>query len=81
MRADHCGEGRRGWFAAGLSAITVYAVPSSERQATETALVADGLPRLVAWLKALEQAGNVRRGGDQHFVAWWEAGVMTVEAS
>ena len=69
IRADYCGEGRRGWFAAGLSSITIYAVPSSERQATEAALVLDVLPQMIGWLKSLEQSGNVRRGTDQHFMA------------
>jgi hypothetical protein len=81
MRADFCGEGRRGWAAAGLTSLTVYAVPSAQRQATEAALVSEVLPQMVRWLKGLELSGNVRRGVDQHFVASWEAGTATVEAS
>jgi hypothetical protein len=81
MRADFCGEGRRGWAAAGRASITIYAVPSPERQATEATLVSEVLPRMVSWLKALEQSGNTRRGVDQHFVASWEAGVASVEVS
>ena len=81
MWADYRGEGRRGWASAGQLSITVYAVPSAERQATEEALVAEVLPRLVGWLKSLEKSGNTRRGSDQHFVASWEAGDTTIGMS
>jgi hypothetical protein len=81
MRADFCGEGRRGWAAAGLASITVYAVPSSDRQVIETSLVSQVLPRMMCWLKELESSGNTRRGVDHHFVASWEAGAMEFEIS
>ncbi len=81
LRSDFCGEGRRGWAAAGLASITVYAVPSPERHATESALVSDVLPQLVGWLRSLEGGGNTRRGVDQHFVASWEAGVTAIGMS
>ena len=60
MRAHFCGEGRRGWASAGLTSLTVYAVPSAQRQATEAALVSEVLPQMVRWLKGLELSGNVR---------------------
>jgi hypothetical protein len=81
MRADYCGEGRRGWAAAGLASITVYAVPSSDRPVIEAALVSQVLPRMICWLKDLESSGNTRRGVDHHFVAGWEAGAVDVETS
>lgn len=81
MWANYCGEGRRGWAGAGLASIIVYAVPSTERQATEIALVSEALPRLVRWLSELESSGNTRRGVDQHFHATFEAGVLGVTMS
>ncbi len=81
LRADFCGEGRRGWAAAGLTSITVYAVPSGERKQAESCLVSEVLPRMAFWLKDLEQAGNTRRGVDQSFVATCEAETLVIEAS
>ncbi len=81
IRVEYCGEGRRAWAAAGQASITVYAVPSADRQATEACLVSEVLPQMVCWLEALESAGNVRRGVDQHFVATFEAGTALIEAS
>ena len=81
LRANFCGEGRRGWAAAGLSSITLYAVPSFERLATEVSLVSELLPRMIKWLVDLQSAGNARRGTDQDFAASWDAGVVAVEAS
>ena len=65
--SDYCGEGRKGWAAAGLARVNVYSVPSAERKAAEQAILDTGLRRLVDWLVELERAGNVRRGADQHF--------------
>jgi hypothetical protein len=81
MRADFSGEGRRGWAAAGLASITVYAVPSSDRQVIEAALVSQVLPRMICWLRELESPGTSRRGVDHHFVAGWEAGAVEFEMS
>jgi hypothetical protein len=81
IRADYCGEGRRGWAAAGRASITVYAVPAVERQVTEACLVSEVLPRMVRWLKELESSGNIYRGVDHHFAATWEAGAVAFEAS
>jgi len=81
LRADYLGEGHRGWAGAGRSAITVYAVPSSERQAVEQWLVSEVLPRMISWLGELERSGNVRRGVNQHLVASWQAGAASIEAS
>ena len=73
MRADYCGEGHRGRAAAGRASITLFAVPSAERQEAEACLLTEVLPRLVGWLRELELSGNVRRGVDQHFNATLEA--------
>jgi hypothetical protein len=61
MRAEFCGESKKGWFAAGQSSITLYAVPSIERKETETLLIKEGLPKLCEWLKHAEDAGNTWR--------------------
>jgi hypothetical protein len=81
LRADYCGEGHREMAAAGLASITVYAVPSEERQATERALLSEVLPAVMRWLGDLERAGNTRRGVDQYFVAAWQDGVVRIDAS
>lgn len=81
LRAEYCGEGRKGWAAAGMSSVTVYAVPSAERKATEQAVLEQGLPRLVAWLRELERAGNTRRGVDQHLAVSYAASAVSIWAT
>lgn len=81
LQADYCGEGRRDAAAAGLASITVYAVPSDERQAVERAVVSEMLPRMANWLRELEQAGNTRRGVNQSFLAAWQEGMCRIDAS
>jgi hypothetical protein len=79
LRGEYCGEQRRGSAAAGQSSITVYAVPSEQRSQVESALEAELLPRLLSWLREIEQAGNVRRAADRHFVASWSEGQTSVQ--
>jgi hypothetical protein len=79
LHGDFCGEQRRAWAAAGLSTITIYAVPSSERHAVETALETELLPKLMRWLLLLQKAGNTGRAADRHFIASWCNGVTSVE--
>ena len=62
LRATYCGEGNRGWFAAGTSSIYVFAVPSDLRRQIEDALLAGALQLVASWLRDLERAGNTRRG-------------------
>lgn len=81
LLAHYWGEGHKGWAGAGLTGIHLYAVPSNERKATEDALVAQGLPALVRWLRELEGAGNTRRGVDQHFGAEYVDGALTIKAT
>jgi hypothetical protein len=80
LRVDYRGEGQP-MFAAGLASITVYAVPSTERQTVERALVSEVLPEMTRWLRQLESAGNTRRGVDQHFIAAWQEGKCDIYAS
>ena len=42
--------------------ITLLPVPKEHRRATEQLLLAEGLPRLVAWLSNTQSAANVWRG-------------------
>ena len=79
LRGEYCGEQRRGWAAAGQSSITVYAVSSERRIEVESALEGELLPRLLSWLREIEQAGNVRRAADRHFVATWSDGRTSVQ--
>ena len=74
LRADYLGEARRGWAQAGQSTVTVYAVPAAERRETESALLREALPRLVAWLRAADAAGNAWRGADHHLAVSYRAG-------
>jgi hypothetical protein len=80
LRGDFCGECKR-WASSGQSSITVYAVPSADRRAVEGSIETDLLPKLVGWLRAIEQAGNTRRTVDLHFAASWCDGVTSVDAS
>ncbi len=68
MRADYLGEANKGWFAAGKSNVTLYAVPSNDRRMTEHVLIEQGLPALCTWLQKAEAAENVWRGTNHSFV-------------
>ena len=81
LRAEFLSEEHRGFAGAGMSSITVHAVPSEERLAAGAALESYALPLLVRWLCELEGADNVRRGMNQEFIAIWRDGKITVEAS
>jgi hypothetical protein len=79
LRADYCGEGRKGWATAGRTTLTVYAVPSGERKETEIIVVRDILPKLVAWLRKAEDSGNTWRGADHEIVFNLEDGALRIE--
>src|SRR5207248_1614955 len=75
LRADFSGEAsafsgqpQRFLDEHGSSSITIYGVPSQERAAVATTLLADGLPALCRWLSAAERAGNVWRAAGHHLV-------------
>lgn len=76
MRADFMGEGY-GFppFSAGKSSLTVYAVPSQEKHATETLLVKEGLPRVCAWLH-VQQEGKGWLAKNHSFVLEFAAGTL-----
>lgn len=79
LSADYSGEKEmRGWAAAGMSAITVCAVPSDQRQAIEQQILDVGLPRLIKWLSDIEQADGLLRDNHQHFAANYEAGALVI---
>jgi hypothetical protein len=80
LRADYCGETNQAW-AAGQASITLYAVPSVERQETESAIVHQALPQLCTWLQTAEQAGNVWRGNNHMIVFHFKHGLLTVKTS
>jgi hypothetical protein len=75
--SNFCGEERVGWAAAGQSSITIYAVPGTERQTIEQALLTNGLTRLCAWLRAAEDAGNTWRGTDHSIVFSFTKGSLS----
>ena len=74
LRADFCGEAHHA--AAGQSTVTVYAVPAAQRRETEVALLREALPRLAAWLRRAESAGNAWRGSDHHLAIHYRAGEL-----
>jgi hypothetical protein len=75
LRAGYSGEARRA-AAAGQSTVTVYAVPVAERRETEAALLREALPRLAAWLRRVESAGNAWRGVEHHLAIHYRAGKL-----
>ena len=77
IRVAYCGEDRQGWAGAGKSSITIYAVPSHERQETEAALLAI-LPSICKWLRNAELAGNVWRGNDHHLDVEFDKGKTSI---
>jgi hypothetical protein len=79
LRGNFCGEQPRDRAMAGQFSITIYAVPSGQRSQVELAIEADLLPRLIQWLREIEQAGNVRRATDKHFTAYWSDGESSVK--
>jgi hypothetical protein len=78
MRATFCGQSKKGWFAAGQSSITLYAVPARERKETETLLLERGLASLCGWLKRVETAGNAWRAKDRHLAIECNHGVLSL---
>lgn len=81
LRANHCGEGRRGWAGAGLASIWIFAVPAHDKRTVEQAVISEMLPEALKWLANLECAGNTRRGVDQDFSAVWSNGEVTFHKS
>ena len=53
----------------GRCLVTVWAVPSQQRQEAEQLLVAEGLPILCRWLATTQTEGNVWRG-TEHMLAF-----------
>lgn len=68
MRADYHGNHRRGSFASGKTAVTVYSVPSEQRAAVESCLLNEGVKAIVEWLEKTESAGNTWRSTDHRLV-------------
>ena len=64
LLARYWGEADERRFAAGTVWLSLYAVPSSEREAVSSSLLADGLPRLVRWLRDAECRGPSWRAVD-----------------
>ena len=81
LRANYSGETHRDAAGAGQATVRVYAGPAPERHATEVALLQEGVPRLVAWLRAANVAGNVWRASDHHLTMRYDAGRLHVEES
>jgi len=63
----------------GRSWIRILAVPSPQRHETERIIEERVLPRLVAWLKQLENAGSAWRWTDHEFAAHYRAGQLRIE--
>jgi hypothetical protein len=77
MRADYLGEQSRGWHAAGLTSVTVYAVSLEERKQIAEAVAESAIPALAAWLAKAEKAANVWRTHRHSWVCSAENGRLT----
>lgn len=79
--SEFCGETHRGSAGAGFWWIRVWSIASTERQQIEKLMVEIVLPRLMAWLKEIEQAGNVRRATSRCFRADYVDGGIRIHAN
>jgi hypothetical protein len=80
LRAYRFGDSSKG-LGAGLATIIVCSVASSTRKVVENAILNEGLPRLLGWLRNIETAGNTRRGSDQFFAASYVDGALHYEVT
>lgn len=81
LQGDYCGEQRKGWYAAGMSSIHLYATPSEYRHEVAEAIEIEFLPKLMQWLSKIEQAGNTYRFVDHHFIGSWNAGQTSIKTT
>lgn len=77
IRAEYMSEAAKGWFAAGRTSITLYAVPATERRTTNQLLMTDILPAFCSWLSNAERAANVWRGSDHSLYYFIRHGVVS----
>jgi hypothetical protein len=68
LQADYFGETHKGWAAAGLSSISVQAVPSEKRKEIESVILDNALPALCDWLKKTENEGDGWRASSRYLV-------------
>lgn len=78
LRADYIGEEQHNWAANGLSTITVYSVPSTDRRDIGEWLKTEVLPRLIKWLGTAEKAGSVWRNSRHSISFHYNSGATTI---
>ena len=78
MEATFYPEGQQHVFNPGKNVISLFAVPSEQRQTIEFALVTEGIPRMCNWFRAQDQAGNVWRGSRHEISFRIHDGILTV---
>ena len=69
-------EGRGHPTVTGRSLITVWAVPSERRRATEQVIVEQALPVLCLWLAKTQSAGNAWRGAEHSLTFTSKSGTL-----
>lgn len=77
MRADYLGEQSRGSYAAGLTSVTVYALPHEERQQIAESVAQVAIPALAAWIAKAEKAMSTWRTHSHCWVCSVENGALT----
>ena len=80
LRVLSTGETSRLAYAAGRVFLTVYAVPSAEREEIERALLDHGLPLLRSWLERVEAAGSTWRTTNHSFVLRYADGALNASS-
>ena len=66
LLASFFGEAHKGFAEAGLCSLTLYSVPSAQKKLIEDAMTDSVLPRLVDWLRLIDQKGNAWRAKSRH---------------
>ncbi len=79
ISAEYTTETARGWAGAGFVSLFVHAVPSPSLKEVRRAVESLVLPRLVAWLRDLQVAGNASRGMAHGFRATWTGAGFSVQ--
>jgi len=59
--------------------LTIYSVPSAERHSVESALVTDGLSRLIRWLRSAESETETWREIPHSYTLAFDKGKLVEE--
>jgi len=79
LAARYWGQDNEAWFAAGTVWLSLYAVPTGERAAVRSLLLAAGLPRLVWWFEGVGCRGASWRASDHRIELAWRCGRLIAQ--